>query len=180
MAGASKTNSPISTSQIALIAVLGLIFIAVLVMQFGGGESDVTEVESAPAPPVAGSPAGTPAAVAASAAKQATPRTAWPRISLEEAAGYDPFSLHGNAGSQISAALRGSTDQSTEAEQAAKTARSTTLHALQSQGVNVVFQDQQGAVAMVGTRLVRVGDLLDGYRVMKIGPDGVTLSPPSP
>ncbi|OHB66540.1 MAG: hypothetical protein A2V70_05300 [Planctomycetes bacterium RBG_13_63_9] len=52
------------------------------------------------------------------------------------------------------------------------------LDGLRQQGVAVVIGSGERYVAVVGSQTVRVGDLLDGFRVIAIAPDGVTVERP--
>jgi hypothetical protein len=51
------------------------------------------------------------------------------------------------------------------------------LVTLRSKGTSAVLRDEKGAVAVVDNRVVRVGDVLQGYRVVSIDDDGVLLAP---
>jgi hypothetical protein len=48
---------------------------------------------------------------------------------------------------------------------------------LQRRGVGLVFQTSQGSVARLGDLEVRVGDVLNGLRVVEINADGIRLIP---
>jgi hypothetical protein len=49
--------------------------------------------------------------------------------------------------------------------------------ALKAKGIALIVRSQRGAVAMVGNRAVRVGDTLEGHRVVAIDSSGVLLAP---
>jgi hypothetical protein len=98
-------------------------------------------------------------------------RIAWPEFQLEEIAILQPFrtlkqlekiqtaeNLEGNPG-QIDPHTKG---------------RATATEVLQ---VRAIFQTPQGASALLGDRVVRVGDLLsDGKRIIAIHPQGVEIA----
>jgi hypothetical protein len=78
------------------------------------------------------------------------------------------------------ASLRKSAEESREEapsqEELAQAARrQVALAGLLSQGVGAVLRDEQGAAALLGSRRVRVGDELEGFRVVAIEQDGVVL-----
>ncbi len=181
----------VTPRQLALIGVLAVILAGVLYVQFGGqGEPDQPE---APTPSRAG-PRGL-APVAATRDAQAKPsagqpkpageptppRPAWPKLSADEAAAYDPFGLP-EAFARTAAAVRKKEASlgKRQARSQRKAEQDRTLAALRSTGVAAVFRGPAESVAIVGRNLVRVGDELNGFRVVSIDPDGVLLAPSNP
>jgi hypothetical protein len=51
------------------------------------------------------------------------------------------------------------------------------LAGLRSKGTHAVFRDGDGAAAVIDNRVVHVGDVLQGYRVVSIDDDGVLVTP---
>ncbi len=50
---------------------------------------------------------------------------------------------------------------------------------LRQEGVKAIFGGgSEGTIAVVGAETIRVGDKLEGFRVIAIGPDGVVLEQP--
>jgi hypothetical protein len=194
MADPQSPVRPIVTPrQLLLIGVLGVILAAVLIAEFGGASgapegaspgqpgppasaSGASAADARPGPaasPTAPAPAAA-AAPAPSAAENAAPR-AWPKLDGEAAAGYDPFAM------PAPLALRLAADQ--EGKRVAKPARATqrkaeeALASLRSKGTMAVLRNERGAVAVIGNRVVRVGDVIEGYRVVSIDAGGVLLAP---
>jgi len=54
------------------------------------------------------------------------------------------------------------------------------LTALRSKGAAAVVRSERGAAAVIGNRVVRVGDVVEGYRVVSIDPQGIVLEPIDP
>jgi hypothetical protein len=50
------------------------------------------------------------------------------------------------------------------------------LAAIRREGVQAVFRGEGGNVAVIGDRCVRVGDMLEGFRVKAITIDGVVVA----
>jgi hypothetical protein len=108
----------------------------------------------------------------------------WPNFRLAEVREYDPFALpsafprpqetasevHGRAetSSGNAAALAAK-----RAEEAA--ARAAVIAAIREQGVQVILQNTDEFVAVVGDQEVRVRDELAGHVVVEIGADGIEL-----
>jgi hypothetical protein len=60
-----------------------------------------------------------------------------------------------------------------------RAAQAEALHGLRLEGVKaVVGSRRDGHVAVIGSQVVRVGDMLDGFRVVQIDPDGVIVEQP--
>ncbi len=89
----------------------------------------------------------------------------WPAADLAAALQYDPFSSPLFATPEVAT-------HDAEREIADEHAR---LLALQEDGVSMIVRDEAGMVATVGERKLRIGDTIDGYRVVAIEMDGVAL-----
>jgi hypothetical protein len=155
-----------STKQWLLVASLAILLIGVLMYNRHAlpNEEGLATEPSAPAAK----------SVASSKEKQQSARRSWPVVSLEEALAYDPF-----AEQQI--AQSSANEQSQMAKVAAGPVPSQSLTAneedsdLLNERVQTVVSGGQGAAAVVGDRIVRVGDKIDGYEVMAIDKGGVRL-----
>ncbi|MCR4414712.1 MAG: hypothetical protein NUV77_20035, partial [Thermoguttaceae bacterium] len=102
-------------------------------------------------------------------------------LSPDEAAAYDPFGLPETFARTASAVRKKEASQGKrQALSQRKAEQDRTLAALRSAGVAAVFRGPVGSVAIVGRNLVRVGDELNGFRVVSIDPDGVLLAPSNP
>ena len=194
MADASARQKPaVTPRQVLLIAVLGVILAVVLIVQLGGatgrpeegprGSSPRTAVSGAAQPSdpkiLAGAkPAVGPAPTAKTAEPAARPAgPPWPKISGQAAAQYDPFAMPEPLARQAMAQGQDSSRDGKGAAAQRNSASHPALVALRSKGTSAVLRDQNGAVAVIDNRVVRVGDVLQGYRVVSIDDDGVLLAP---
>jgi hypothetical protein len=185
----SKTRA--TPRQLALVAVLSVVFVIVLVVQFSGGSAaeQATEPHQARKPQVQ-----TPPAATASRGTEATQQgrklqeagRPWPTLESKEVLSYDPFAAPAGL-SPDNAAADSALEENLEAEAAARQAEAAerraeqerTLTKLQGQGVTaIVGTTKRGRVAVVGSQVVRVGDVLEGFRVIAIEPEGVVLQLP--
>jgi hypothetical protein len=97
---------------------------------------------------------------------------------MEKVLGYDPFALPETL-APPEPARRTATGQEPAAgaqADAVRKQREQALSALRHQGVQMIFFNEEEQVALLGDRFVRVGDTLDGFRVLAIEPQGITLS----
>jgi len=189
MADPQTPARPMATPrQLLLIGVLGVILAAVLIAEFGGASGapeggcpsqpglaapvpGVTAAEPRPGPAASAPP---PLAAAAPAAASAPP-PAWPKLDPEAAAAYDPFAMPAPLALRLAAAQEGK--GVAKPKQDARRKADEALASLQSKGTSAVLRGQRGAVAVVGNRVVRVGDVIEGYRVVSIDAGGVLLAP---
>ncbi|MGQ9574683.1 MAG: hypothetical protein ACUVUC_05150 [Thermoguttaceae bacterium] len=200
MAESSTTRKPIATPrQLILIAVLGVILAVVLIQQFSGasgspepvqqaapsrtsaGEKAQAAVAQTDSEPVGGQGLGVGKVSGRPSAPQGPagpPRAPWPRIDAKTAGQYDPFALPEPLARQLAPPAKQASPAAKANPPAARARPSAGLFSLRSKGVHAVIQDQTGAVAVIDNRLVRVGDLLEGYRVISIDRDGVLVAPP--
>jgi len=175
-----KMQMGATPGKLALIGVLAVVFVAVLVMQFGDnqGAGDAGEELAVvnPGPAAAGaSPVRLPPV-------EKPGDRVWPTFSREEVAAFDPFALSPKLGLAVEGAAFVPATRPLTAEQQREIAqqhveRQEALAGLLSQGVSMLFQDKDGLVATIGDRTVRVGDVIDGFRVVTIGPTGIVLEP---
>jgi hypothetical protein len=163
----AKEKSPAffsaSPRQLVLIGVLAILLVAALLYGFRGESSDADRSPelASPAQPL----------TSRGPAKPAPPRRAWPRIALADALQFDPFApLASPKVAQEKAEATGPLPETEDAAQQAETAT-----ALESQRVTVIIRDHRGAAAAVGGRLLRVGDVIDGFEVTAIDEGGVKL-----
>ncbi len=167
--------------KIAIAVVLSGIFVSLLIMQIDDGTSvagDVLEPGGPGTATIASLGTAAPEATVPSVSK---PRP-WPDVSLAEARKYNPFFMPRAAGasgwnsrdSQAAEALK-QKDLQQRAEM-----RRLALTKLREQGVGVVLQSGEELVAIIGSDTVHIGDVIDGFKVVGIGRDGVTLEPDDP
>lgn len=187
-----KSKTGASPRQLALVAVLAVIFVIVLIVQFGGS-SDARETpksEGAADRPsqTAGAEEGPAAASAQESAAPPQPADQeWPILQPDDVLRYDPFAtpaafaLPNEAGQPTPDLPPGAQALSQQAQAALKKAeQERTLTRLRQEGVKtIVGSRDQGRVAVIGTRTIHVGDLVDGFRVIAIEPDGVVVQYPA-
>ncbi len=99
----------------------------------------------------------------------------WPEISLEEVRAHDPFAMPWALGNDRDGSAGLEWEQ--ESIRQLAEARRQALTALRKKGVAMVLQSGDVLVAVIGSDTVRIGDVLDGFKVVAIGPDGVMLEP---
>jgi len=173
--------------KIALIPVLGILLIGAVFWpaneeNTSSGENSSTNSDSAqPEAATNGSNAVETGTEAIRSPK------VWPRIALAEILSFDPFSLPKSFSSQLDADESASevdpNQQAAVAETIATPDETDELErldqlkeSLEQHTVSVIYYSEQGAVALINSKLVREGDLLvDGVRVLKIGPKGVIV-----
>jgi hypothetical protein len=180
-----KRRSRVTTVQRILVGALALIFVIVLLVQFGstGGSSrpadslaqsaDMSQ-DSADARRADARPEKTGAPM------QPAPDRPWPVFSPASVKEFDPF-----AAPPILAAARGAfqpgNDVKNETSQASKDAeakrkeRLQKLEEVRKEEVQAILGTNRGFVAVVGAKIIHVGDQLHGFRVKEIKADGVIL-----
>ncbi len=159
--------------KLVLMGVLAVVFVVVLIVQFGGDSS--AEPVAALGPEATPPPQNPAVAGGRPIATPDEAPTPWPVLECAEVIGYDPFSLPAtlvadNASAQDVAHKSPDSERKAQQEQ--------TLKVLQSEGVKAVYGGgPQGMIAVVGSETVRIGQKLGGFRVVAIGPNGISLEP---
>ena len=99
----------------------------------------------------------------------------WPKADLETMASQDPFA--------IPLALRppvalppAPVEQANQDQQAQEQA----LENLLSKGVDLVLVTEQGKIAVVEGKQYRIGDVIAGFRITEISPQGIVVEPEGP
>ncbi len=176
----------VTPRQLVLIGVLSVILVAVLIGQFGGASNGT---KAADAGSTAGKPAAAPALNAAPkpATSSATPAAesaqakpaapAWPKLTADAAAQYDPFAVPDALTRQLAGARKGPDVKKPIPSAPAKKSNAGVVAALRSKGIAAVLWSERGAAAVIGNRTMRVGDVVEGHRVVSIDPQGVLLEP---
>lgn len=177
-----KNKVGATKGKLVLIAVLAVVFVSVIVLQFTGTEEPPVPQENADAsdrsdtrPTENGTSVPTSPPDKGDVPKQ---DRQWPKIALEEVLQHDPFAL---PAALLPPARPSSANTAHEVpdkvrRQELQRQREQALAAIREQGVQMVFLGKDGQVAIIGDRRVRIGDLFEGFRVTDIGSDGVTLS----
>lgn len=97
------------------------------------------------------------------------------RIDLEKTLEFDLFAVPPK---MIAARSAASPDADKADEQALEQARQRelALNAIRSGGVQMIFDDGHEKKAVLGNRVLRVGDMVEGFRISNISLQGITLS----
>jgi hypothetical protein len=188
----------LTRGKAVLIGALAIALVAVVYIQYGGssGHEPLTMSENPPRPPLPRSAAQAtekqsvdgPAPDEMDAAVLAFDQQRWKSPELTTVIAYDPFALP-TAFPQpavIDPRLAGTeTDELTTAENAKQLAEAverlhTQLEELKERGVHVILNQGDQYVAMIGERMIHVGDEINGFTVMEIDPTGVRVERKDP
>jgi hypothetical protein len=187
----------LTRGKAVLIGVLAVALVGVLYIQFGSGDDEIVPLAAqAPQPsqPQATpnqnteAPSGTAQELeldAEPALAVAFDQTRWRSPDLSTVTAYDPFALPESfpRPPQVEGdprlVIEGSdaTVANADAEQLAKAIEELRmeLETLQQRGVQVIIRGRDQYVAMIGDRMVHVGDEINGFTVTAIEPDGVRV-----
>lgn len=176
----------VTPGKLALVAVLAVVLVTVIYQQMPPADqvSTAEPTEQVPKSESRSSAKGLARPALATsqdvrkkeAAKQ---EKEWPKIQLENAIAFDPFSRPDalkpdhkeRPGDDVTA-----TNEELVKRQAVRRNREQALALVRQQGVQMVLYDQQERIAVVGDRVVRIGEELQGFRVVAIDDEGITLS----
>jgi hypothetical protein len=179
----------VNARGLIVVAVLVVILIVVLVVQFAGGAATSSHDGGNPA---AGSQARQPSNPSAQERRKRTDAHGssdpWLPISLERVIGYDPFrtpdaptedeSLDSSPDDEVEDEEDVDEEDAAALREQIEAARLAALAALTKRGVGAFLSGgKDGDVAVIGDRTVRAGDVIDGFRVIAIGPDGMVVEP---
>lgn len=177
-------NQGATPGKLALIGVLAVIMFVVIWVQLPSAEPGAVEARSSaeamnepPAPMPAAAKGGETLAEAPANSTKPTelPRKAWPEFSIQSLLRCDPF-----AHQAWSRPIPKKDSPATEVV-ADKKIAPPPLHAtnplgeLKQKGVSLVLLANGQKVARVGGQQFRVGDTINGYRIMDIAKDGMVL-----
>jgi hypothetical protein len=138
----------------------------VLALVLGGVVYQSTR--SAPLPaPISYHPPKAAVAVSETSALQMTSARVWPELSLEEVIAFDPFLPPAGAEPALVAVVEAEPDESTETKPAEVPKPAARLQAIYRRGDH--------AAALINSRSIEPGGLLDGRRVVEIGPTDVLM-----
>jgi hypothetical protein len=102
-----------------------------------------------------------------------------PEFTADEVAAYNPFARPKNTGAQAVQAEEQAADTQAaiDAEAKRKAELQQALADLQSKKVRFVIGNKNGAAAMLGDQWIRAGEIVSGFRVIKVDQSGVELQP---
>ncbi len=168
MAAAINSSNPrVNAKQAVIIGVLGVVLVGVLVY----GQPEAETVES-PAAVAAETPVVRPVKTSPPKKKK------WVKVALDKAVETNPFAEltipKAPAAAEPEPVAREAAAEMEAIAEAAK-AREAAMADLRTQKVSVILRHSGKATAMIGGRMVREGDLLNGFRVISILPTGVVF-----
>ena len=107
----------------------------------------------------------------------------WPKVRLSECTPYDPFATpDGFIVKKERPFQRKPNDEALRHENEIakkRAAQEQVISSLREAGVNAVFQGSEQNTAIVGTRMVRIGEEVEGFRVLAIETDGIVIERPA-
>lgn len=165
MARGSTADSGVAASESPRVATRGL----------GEAASKTSLKEQASPAGQASGPKSLARSLQAAALKPAP--LVWPKLSAEVAAQYDPFAVPETLARKITEVKQAKQETKPKNTPPKRDVRAENVAALKAKGIALIVRSQRGAVAMVGNRAVRVGDTLEGHRVLAIDSSGVLLAP---
>ena len=154
--------------KLLVAAVLAVVLIVVVVVQSGDDDDPAIQPRAVrkAARPVANKPVAAPSSAEAAETAVAETRV-WPEFSRELVAQHDPFRLPQPLQSARTLSAADAADGSSR--------QAGVLDELRREGVAFVVLSDSERVAMIGDRQVKVGDVLEGFRVAEINSDGIVL-----
>lgn len=160
----------------ALAAALTAVLAALIGQEFLASPADA-EPDLGPIRPPSGASAAAPEPAA-------TPKPVV-RIALEQALAHDPFRMPEAIRAQVEALNQPQSPAQQAESQAAREESEEkesqerlrqALERLRQQGVKMIVETDRGRAAVVGDRIVREGDRIDGFVVVRISKDGIDLA----
>jgi hypothetical protein len=170
MSQASRSKIPWERAKLALIPVLLLVLAGVLYWPSDDSAAEsVPTLVTQPAVPSLGQSTTHPA-------NATKPKIRWPEYSLNEVIAFSPFDpLPMDEGTQAALASADSV-QPSDAGGALPSPSQPTTKTLKAETLQAIYHDGRTAVALINSRLVRPGDLLEeGVRVVEITSAGVVV-----
>jgi hypothetical protein len=107
----------------------------------------------------------------------------WPEFSLEETAAFDPFAAapaktEADGGLASASSQAGASSQAEDGEQAQSALDAPSASSLESETMRLFLYSRKGAAALVGSQVVRPGEIIDGWEVVRVATEGVELRKP--
>jgi hypothetical protein len=186
-----KQTNDLTRGKLALIISLVIAIAGVLFFQLRGPASlrSLTD-SSVNRPENARRPSRQPTGPATAEPQPESATSAWPLMGLKQASEFDPFAvpalvaartteqrigprLGNDPATSVADAAAGPDDQ--PQVDPADELRRQRIQAFLEQGVSAVIAQGNDRIALIGNRELRVGDVLDGFRVAAIRTDGVEL-----
>ena len=165
---APQEGSAISRAKVLLIVGLVATLASLWVPTFLS-IGDPARTDRAGASPTAPPPRRPRVAATSTAADENGPRPLAIEVSLDQTLGIDPFRMP-------SGMSQAEEQKAEEKENQDRESRRTSLAKVLSQRVSLIVETENGPAARLGTKLIRVGDDIEGFKVEKITKDGIYLS----
>jgi hypothetical protein len=193
---ALKQQAGATPGKLVLIGVLAVVFAGVLYRQFGSSQADAPQAAATADAPTRRAPdiaqikarAGKDQKAADSGfGKKTDVIVHWPIPEIATVTQYDPFGLPARFPQPKVATAEGAAggdDVAKSEDAAAKTASAdkqledyrAKLEELRHKGVQVIIKQHDEYAAMIGNQTYRVGDEIDGFKVVAIDVDGVHIA----
>ena len=182
-----KSEDRQSPAKLALAIGLTVVFIAVVAVQVWGYARHAEVTARA-------KPKGTPADRRTAetfkfsrpdclVVPEANSNGKWPKSALAECIEHDPFAKPQGFAKETKKPVQEAVDAEAlqrEIEIAKKRAtQELEIAKLQKAGVNAILKGAQQSTAILGTRMVRVGEEINGFRVRAIEADGIIVERPT-
>jgi hypothetical protein len=174
-----------------LVGVLTVVLVIVLVSQFSGSDGAKVSHKSNADPPSKNSRTGPrsvkPVRNAASRSAPVVQQTEravaakpWSRMSAEEACQFNPLkmpsALAANSTPKIPPEVEMKPDDPRQQREEQLLQQRAAMQSLQEAGVGLVVASDRVTYAIIGAQVVHVGDVIQGFVVKEIGPQGVVLA----
>jgi len=186
-----KPSGALSLGKVALVGVLSVVFLVLIVSQFGGQKRGnrrrpvSRQSAEEPAAPTSSSASTAPAS------EEKRAETSWPTFNVADVVSSNPFMLpevlvprRETAQTLTSSSALGEAEATVLAFESAelremRRQQAEFMAGLRAKGVDMILRSPRGSVARVGELSLRVGDIHEGLRVEEIGKDGVIFAPTS-
>lgn len=173
-----QEGSAISRAKVLLIVGLVATLASLWVPTFLS-IGDPARTDPAGASPTAPPPRRPRVAATSTAADENGPRPLAIEVSLDQTLGIDPFRMPSGMSQteqQQEQVTQAEEQKAEEKENQDRESRRTSLAKVLSQRVSLIVETDNGPAARLGTKLIRVGDDIEGFKVEKITKDGIYLS----
>ena len=186
----SPARSPaqgISRKQLILMAVLGIGLIIVVLY----GQPDPGTATTEAGPETAGGLAALPSRRPSTAVATSARKNRWPVLAIERVIQTNPFAelaipagppflqakpvVEPPEAPTITEASEVEASANNEPEEASQTRMADVIADLKSRKVKMILRTNGKASALIGDRILQEGDVIDGFRVITIGPNGIIV-----
>jgi hypothetical protein len=182
-----KKFTRVSWPEMAVAAALTAILVGVVVLQWGGGGRAASAEDGGSSVERKRARDDSQSNVAFGRPAETEAGDPWKSTSLDGVLDYDPFRLPSAFLAEEQQELAAQSQRAEvdvgESERAAllaaaRAAREAALARLSEQGFHAFLSGGgKDNVAVIGSRAVRVGDVVDGFRVVSVEPSGVVIEP---